>query len=103
MSDLKASGRKGGFQSLRRTLDRPIWLQWINWYKHSPAPHPVVMCWWCPRDAECPDGAPRMVEQGETGKMQALSTQGSRDLSMEMATGFYIGLKNYLGATPAYY
>ena len=24
MPDLKASGRKGGFQSLRRTLDRPL-------------------------------------------------------------------------------
>ena len=43
MSDLKAPGGEGGFQSLRRTLNRPIWLQWINWYKHSPAP-PIV--WW---------------------------------------------------------
>ena len=66
-------------------------------------PHPVVMCWWCPRDAGCPKRAQRMDEYGETGKMQALSAKGSRELSMETATGFYIGNRNCLGATPAHY
>ena len=103
MSDLKAPGREGGFQSLRRTLDRPIWLRWINWYKHSPAPPSYGSVLVVPKRCQMPRWGTENGCRGGNRKNAEVVHSGLTDFCMEMTTGFYIGWRSYLGTSLAHY
>ena len=101
MSDLKAPGGEGGFQSLRRTLNRPIWLHWINWHKTFPCPPPsygsVLVV---PKRCQMPRWGTVNGCIGENRKNAEVVHSGLTDFCMEMATGFYIGWRSFLGTSP---
>ena len=96
MSDLKAPGGEGGFQSLRRTLNRPIWLHWINWHKPSPAPPLCGSILIVPKKCQMPRGGTVIGYRDDAEVVHS----GLTDFCMEMATGFYIGWRSYLGTSP---